>query len=372
MKYTYLKSGLFVMVAAALVLTVTAPANAFEAKLSGQINRAVLWADDGTDDEYFFVDNDNSSTRIRLTASKEMDDIGTVGFKGEWQFESNSSAKAEIIGDFDSTNSFTERHMDIWFKTQVGKISLGQGDMASNGTSEVDLSGTDVVTYSGVVDMAANISFRDPALPATDPDTGLATVEDTRSNFDGFGRDDRIRYDTTFLGPLTLSASVRQGDEYDLAARYSAELGGFGKIAAAAAYALASSTESGEDVNDTGINSDYDQISASASWLHSSGFNVTVNYAERDYDVSALEDPDTIFIKLGFKRGPHAVSVHWTTTEDLDAKGDEADTIGAGYVNSYIKGVELYAGINNYELDRDGVSSIDDVLAGMVGARVKF
>jgi hypothetical protein len=365
MKYSNLKIGLMFLVAAALIFAVSAPVSALEAKLSGQINRGLVWADDGTHDEVFHVDNEASSTRIRVTGSEEVDGLGTVGIIGEWQFESNSSAdiKFNELGGFGSTNNFTERHMDIYFKTAVGKFSIGQGDMASNGTSEVDLSGTGVITYSSVADMAAAIDFLDPAIPTP---TGIAEVGETRSNFDGFSRDDRFRYDTTFLGPLTVSASGRQDDEWDVAVRYAAELGGLGKVAAAAAYALGSSTRYG--------GSGYDQFSSSASWLHGSGFNITVAFARRDLDDPGLikDDPETIYVKLGLKSEKHAFSVHWSTTDDFDIKGDEADTIGAGYVFNIVKGVELYAGFNIYELDRTGTSSIDDVTAVMTGARVKF
>ncbi len=187
MKYSNLKIGLIVMVAAALIFTVAAPVDAVEVNLSGQINRAVLYADDGTDSETFFVDNDNSSTRIRVTGSEEVDGWGTFGFKGEWQFESNSSADAKINGPSSfTTNNFTERHMDVWLKGGFGKVSLGQGDTASNGTSEVDLSGTAVVTYSGVNDVGGSLDFRDPVTKAP-----LTEVNDTRSNFDGRSRTDR-------------------------------------------------------------------------------------------------------------------------------------------------------------------------------------
>ena len=363
MKYSNLKIGLMFVVAVALVFAVSAPASAVEAKLSGQVNRALVWADDGTNDEVFHVDNEASSTRIRVTGEQEVDALGTVGIKGEWQFESNSSndIKFNELGGFTSTNNFTERHMDLYFKTAVGKFSMGQGDMASNGSAEVDLSGTGIINYSSVADMAAGIDFLDPAIATP---TSIATVGGTRSNFDGFSRDDRFRYDTTYLGPLTVSASARQRDEYDVAVRYAAELGGLGKVAAAAAYALGKSKRYG------GVG--YDQFSSSASFLHGSGFNVTVTYSMRDFDASGRDDPETIFIKLGLKGEKHAFAVHWSTSDDVAINGDEAENIGVGYVFNIVKGVELYAGANIYELDRDGTSSIDDVTAVMTGARVKF
>jgi hypothetical protein len=351
MKKNYFRPGFFTFVFAVLIFTLSDPASALEVKLSGQINRAVLWADNGTDSELFFVDNDHSSTRIRVSGWEDLDSWGTVGFKGEWQFESNPSNEADIgINDDFGDDHFTERHMDIWFKSAYGKISLGQGDTASNGTSEVDLSGTAVIKYSGVVSFGGGLSFLAP------DGTKLTTVDDTRSNFDGFSRRDRIRYDTSYLGPVTLSASYMNGDEYDVAARYSVLLVGVGRLAAAAAYAVAKPERSG----------DYDQFSSSFSFLHDSGFNITGAYAKRNYDHPYWKDPVNFYFKLGFKGDKHAFSVDWSRTEDQEInKGDVADTLGFGYVYNIIKGVELYGGYRSYSLDREGN-------AAMVGARVKF
>jgi hypothetical protein len=56
---------------AALLATafLVAPAAAFEAKLSGQVNQMMMWADDGNEDDFFVADNTNSSTRFRFTGS---------------------------------------------------------------------------------------------------------------------------------------------------------------------------------------------------------------------------------------------------------------------------------------------------------------
>lgn len=66
-----------------------------------------------------------------------------------------------------------------------GKISIGQGDGAANGTSEADLSGTSVIMYSGVNDTAGSLTFRDSSGAKIPGDTDIG---DTRNNFDGLSR----------------------------------------------------------------------------------------------------------------------------------------------------------------------------------------
>ena len=57
---------------AAPVAHAAAPVNAFGDKVSvqlyGQINRALLYADDGNESKLYFVDNKNSSTRFGFNA----------------------------------------------------------------------------------------------------------------------------------------------------------------------------------------------------------------------------------------------------------------------------------------------------------------
>ena len=48
---------------------VRAQSQELEVKLSGQINRSIMHADDGVQSGVFHVDNENSSTRFRLTGS---------------------------------------------------------------------------------------------------------------------------------------------------------------------------------------------------------------------------------------------------------------------------------------------------------------
>jgi hypothetical protein len=57
---------------------------------------------------------------------------------------------------------FQKRHVDLWVDTPAfGKFSLGYGSTASDGTSEMDLSGTGVIGYSSIADMAGGQLFYD-------------------------------------------------------------------------------------------------------------------------------------------------------------------------------------------------------------------
>ena len=349
------KKLLTAVLAAGLTVMGFGSAHAMEVKLSGQINRAIMWADNGVDSELLHVDNDNSSTRFRLKGSQQVTDSLKVGVVWENEFESNSSSKVDVGQKDDGESAFKERKFEGYFQGAFGKISIGQGDGAANGTSETDLSGTTVIMYSGVNDTAGDIKFRDSN------DTEIDKIDATRDNFDGLSRNDRLRYDSPKFGGVTLSASFTNGNAYELAARYAAEMGGFGKIAVALGYVDSDEREDPE----------FTQLGGSLSWLHTSGINLTFAYGTLDSD-GADTDPLNYYAKLGYKFGKHAIAVEYGMTEDLAQENDESSNYGIAYVAKPWKAIELYGTYRVYQLERDGVSDIEDISQLMIGTRIKF
>ena len=100
--------------AAAIMMMVT-PASAIEFTISGQVNRAGLYADDGSTAKWFFVDNINSSTRFRFRGSNDFDHGWRVGFLWEVEMKSNPSNKVAMDDDADlGPTNFNERHLEVW------------------------------------------------------------------------------------------------------------------------------------------------------------------------------------------------------------------------------------------------------------------
>jgi hypothetical protein len=80
--------------------------------ISGQVNRGVLFTDDGKDTDVFFVDNDNSSTRVRFIGEAKPLDVLTIGTDIEVQFESNSTAAVNQDNQSNvGPNNFTKRKL---------------------------------------------------------------------------------------------------------------------------------------------------------------------------------------------------------------------------------------------------------------------
>ena len=324
-----------------------------EIKLSGQISQAITHADNGTDSDTIIVDNLNSGTRFRLTGEMEVKPGLTAGVVWETQYQDNGSGAVDI-GTSDTSSSFQSRKRDLWFKGGFGKISLGQGDGAANGTSEVDYSGTSYIAeYSGN-NLDDGISFADSA--------GNKLVKNSAafSNFDGLSRNNRVRYDTPAFGPIGVAISAGQ-DKAELGLRYQQKLGGGSKVGASLGYVGT------DNPGDPSVK----QLGLSASYLTASGFNVSGHYGKSEVDGAAV-DPEGSYIKVGQKMGLHAVSLAYHAVDDLAQVGDEAERINVAYVYNIAKGIELFGFYQNSSLDRVGGPSIEDVDQISIGSRIKF
>jgi hypothetical protein len=339
-----------------LVLLALTPAAAVEVKLSGQIDRAIMWADNGNDTDILHVDNTNSSTRFRLVGEQAFDNV-TVGVVWESEFASNASSKVDIGQDDDGdTAVLGERKLEAWFGGAFGKVWIGQGDGAANYTSETDLSGTSLIMYSSVTDTAGGIYFRD------DDDNAIATVGATRSNFDGLSRNDRLRYDTPVFAGFTASASATNGNAWEVALRWAQEFDGLGKLAASIGHVNSNGRDNVPDFHQTG---------ASASWLHPTGINLTIAYGTKDIEKRSGDDPVSYYGKLGYKWDIHALAVEYGVTNDLAREDDDSSNYGVAYVITPWSGVEFFGAYRVYDLDRKHVdtNAINQIL---VGTRVVF
>ncbi len=342
--------------AAAMLLAAATGAHAFEAKISGQVNRLMTQVDDGTDSKLFHADNVNSQTRFRFTGEQEVQPGLKAGINWEVGYTSNpSSGISFTTRSVDAT--FNERHADLYLTGNWGKVSLGQGDGAANGGMEVDLSGTTVIHYSGITDIGGNFAFRENG--AFGP-----TIASTIGNLDFESRYDRIRYDSPNLGPVKLSGSFGtkgNNEVYELAAWGASAFAG-GKVAGALGW---SRERKG------GLAGNEDALGASVSWLAPYGLNLTLAGGTSEDDNPAVSKKKFAYAKVGYIVGKHAVSVDYGRGDDFAVAGDQADTFGLGYVYTPQKWLELYAGVKQHQLDRPG-SSFDNVSFVTVGSRLKF
>jgi hypothetical protein len=328
--------------------------------ISGQINRAINVVDDGDKTKVYFVDNDVSNSRIRFVGTGEVTDDLTFGTQIELGISPNNSSKVSQDNE-DDGDTFDERKVEIFADSQrYGRVTLGKGSMASDGSAEADLSGLDVIMYSGVADIAGGIKFHEEE----SEDLTDVTVGDVFLNFDGLGRKDRILYESPRFRGYSLASSFASDQRYDLALNWAGR--GHG-IKAAAAAAISELNK--DDV-------DY-RLDGSFSVLHeATGLNLTASAGVDETD--GADDPSNLYLKGGwlgeiFEIGNTGFGADFTRSDNLPDEGDYGYSVGLSAVQSLADyGTDFYAQLRWYQLDRDNQPDVDDVVVGTVGTRVKF
>lgn len=363
------KTQLAAAVGAALLVGGTAvQAQNLQVQLYGQVNRAVMNVDDGTNNKWFHVDGQPSSTRFGIQGTSQVAPGLRAGARIESEMKSNPSDTvtfaAPSTGAVSGNVLFAERWLDASLEGAWGRINMGQGSGAADDASTIDLSGTGIANGNCPTDWGGAISWLNSAGAAIG-----TTVGATHACNDFESRYDRLMYTTPVFGGFR--AQVGTGQKSSAGEANEASLWYSGKLAGDLQAAIGWSEVRVKGTG--GALDDKTTIGGSVSWLHTSGFNVTVSYTNVDGINGALRDGTFWWGKLGWKVGQHAIGIDYGVSEDMVAAGDEGKTFGIGYVWNPIRWAEFYAMYRVFQLDRSGpLVSPEDVKAGSIGTRIRF
>jgi hypothetical protein len=329
--------------------------------ISGQLNRAINFTNDGSSTQAYHIDNDASNSRVRFVGSSKISEDLTVSTRIEVAVAPDESSVVsqtnQAPGDY-----FNQRWAEISLTSETyGKLSIGKGDTASNTTAEVDLSKTDLVQYAGIADISGGMFFREK-----DDIRRLTSlkVSDSFKSGDGLSRQSRLRFDTPTRYGFRLAGSLVTNQQSDIALFYGTEKYG---LKGAGAFAVSNPKQAGANLL-------YD---GSFSLLHTStGLNLTVSGAA--LDKIATKDRTNLYVKIGWltnltSMGYTAVGVDYTRSENAAATGDVGNSVGTAVVQAFEKfAAEIYFQYRIYSLDRAAGIKVADINVGTFGARVKF
>ena len=388
-----MKTILKTSVAAAALMAVAAPAMAtiengqpkVKLKVYGQVHKALLFGDDGNNSRTMVVDGQVSSTRLGFLADAPVNADFSFGANLEMEWRSNQGSAVQINNggtgggtandNAQGSNNFTERKAEVTMThKRFGKVSLGQGDEASQDVSEYNLNGAALA--SGV--LSATSYLTNTALyNKTTSAYVTTTLGAVFGNVDG-DRDDRIRYDTpTFMG-FTLSGSFTSGGGGAVGLKYDNKIGQF-KILGAVAYN-----------NDSGISATTeDEVAGSVSVLHDSGLNASFVYGVRNHKAATTADDATFvggsvgYIAKIFGVGPTAFSADYYKATNINRANTastttewETDTFGIGVQQDFSDiGSSVFLTYRNFSVDTSAAittTDIDDVNLVLAGVRVTF
>ncbi len=346
-------------VASALAMPMAAQAVKYSA--SGQVNRAIMFADDGQNSDTMHVDGDASGTRFRFTGSEDIGNGLTAGFRLEIEAQSNDSGKVTMKNESDAGGGLAERHWDLYFSGDFGTLTLGQGSDATDGVAFADLNNA-WIAVENATDFGAKIAFRTGTggtFATGDADNPTVSADDITPSYDG-GRRDRVRYDTPAIGPLSAAISHATNDRVDAMVKVAGS-------AAGGAY----------DVRAGYANVDDGVFTVSGAFKFAQGSSLAAAWGQQSRDLAGAPDGEYYYIKLGHDWGNNSVAVDYKSSED--AVTCTASTSGycggsswgIGAVHTMPKpGIDLYAGYRFFELD--DVSNAEDISVFFVGSRIKF
>jgi hypothetical protein len=295
-----------------------------------------------------------------------------------------------------------------------------------NLTTQVDLSGTAIASFSQVSDFDGGFAFRQrgaarvPAAGGTfvsSPDGAYGPAVGAVFNyFDGLSRDDRIRYDTPMWHGFGLATSFVDFVAFDIALRYSGTFDG-NQLAAGAGFADALArhhvpvgnvsgfpgapanlygyagvptgsngsgalgTPASPAAGDNSANGSL-QYSGSISLLLANGINFMVAGGYRDVDYLGPQgrklSPTFVFGKIGYRRtvfpevGLSAVSFDVAQNDALQFAGDQARSYSLAFVQSIdVAATELFVDGRIQTLRRTYADYYNLITVGL-GARVRF
>jgi hypothetical protein len=336
-------------------------------QLYGQINKGFLSYDDGQSTlGYFPVDNHSSSTRLGLKSFHRVDQDLFIGSNLEAEWAPYSTGDVNQINKHDVSwdSALLLRKAEVYIDSEkYGRLWLGQGSMASDGTAESDRSGTNLVGYVSVSDIAGGQLYR-----LNNGTLSNIQVGDTFTEYDDLSRKFRVRYDTPDLNGFVFGASIGQQvvpsqtyvTEWDIAAKYSKTHGEF-DISGGLAYYYA-----GENTHD---------INGSVSSLHvPSGISLTFASA---FESQPGKNGNYFYSKFGhqadyFDFGTTSLSVDAYFGKNINAISSKSVSFGFQAAQSVDPwGTDFYLGIRSYDYD-DNINDYKNGLAVLVGSRFKF
>ena len=336
--------------------------NATDLKVYGQVNRNMMFYNDGEESGYRHQDGDNGSTRFGLAATGKVNESVSVGAKIEVEMQSNNPNNISQSSEDGGGGSFSERKAELYFKhKQFGKLTLGQQSEISDGMSDgLDL-GYAAGAFAGMDSslLVAGMLFRNDNTAAA---LSTTSVRDVFKTLDG-GRNDSIQYETPSMNGFRAQLGLESQGTWGIGGLYDGKMGGL-QVRVRGFYE-----------NTSGAGTTADQWQLGASVKHDSGISLTGLYGSSDQDSG--KDHKVYGATVGYTAnmnslGATGVGVTFQGTSDLAGDGIDGQAFGFG-VNQQIKaaGTNIYGNVMFWDVDGT-TTALDSLMTFLVGAQVKF
>ncbi|MEO1280297.1 MAG: hypothetical protein AAFV69_01035 [Pseudomonadota bacterium] len=316
--------------------------------ISGHVHQAVMFWDDGVEDNVYVVDNQNDQSNFAFTGDAKINPDWTAGFNLIVRLQQALSGEVSADDDAaldDGPLIIREANWFLESKT-FGKLSVGFAPRVTDGAPENDLSEAGLPAYAGMQDIGGGFSLR----RSSDGSALDISWGDLMSHLNG-DTANLVRYDTPELAGFVFSVSAGEDDIWDVGGTFSGKLG---QIAIEAAVAYSQLTDNADDEPDSNV------IVGSVAFLHEpTGLNFLVAAGQQSFETAVLdtdgvtreaEDFKFIYMKAGWitqlnTLGNTAFYGEYGHFEDLaTARTDSALVEGlTGGANNRVAGSEVEA-----------------------------
>ena len=296
-------------------------------EISGQVNEAIMFWDDGFESNVYQVTNDNARTRFRVKGDAKIVDGWKAGYMIELGARgANSKRTTQDNPKGDGAGLLDVRH-SYWFidSKQMGRLSVGLTGGAAESVTEINLSQTgSIARYSDQEDSGLGFFLRDSA-GGTSALTWRRLIRDTGDQPGEGRRYNLVKYDTPTLAGFKATASWGDDDVWEIGARYEGELAGF-KLGAGIAYGESTDNQSpqgiacivgGSQTEASGSDSSCSQIGGSVSIMH------TQSGIYANFGAGQLTD-DLINVSTRFAgTGADDTSTFWAVEGGIEQKWND-------------------------------------------------
>ncbi|MEL6641225.1 MAG: porin [Pseudomonadota bacterium] len=329
----------------------------------GQLSFGVLAIDNGAGSESYFAENGHIPSRVGIWYRHTLSSGGLLKFNFETGL--GLTELSEVSPDNDSLDveydkTALRKFEVIYVSPRAGTFSFGQGSMASDGASGVDLSGTGFAHAAAIGDLGGGTEFL-----LADGTGSNVFVGDVFDDLDG-PRRFRLRYDTPEWQGLTASVAVgreilRSGDHrefYDVAL----------------AYVLETDAYSAETIlSYEWIDTSEERVLFSAGVLHKqTGLNVSVATG-----ANRIGSGEYVYVKVGLQRdlfamGRTAMALEYYDGNGLGGAGSNSEAFGVG-ISQQIDALdlEIVGTVRRYEASQSS-TQFQSIDVAMLGARWRF
>jgi hypothetical protein len=208
--------------------------------VSGQVNEALIFWDDGAEKNAYVVSNNNSRSRFRFVGDAKINADWSAGYLLEIGVRyANSGNRDQTTGRAGGdSNSIDIRHSAWWLDSKtLGRVWVGQTSSATDGIAEINLANV-VNAGSDPSSWVGGFQFRNSNGSLSGVRWNAATPSFNGAWNAGEGdRNNVVKYvSPTFVG-FTFSTAWGEDDMADFALRYAGEFSGF-RLAAGVGYKI--------------------------------------------------------------------------------------------------------------------------------------